>query len=425
MSQPAPGRRWRLLAFAGLAAILATTLYPIPSAAGIADQTPLLCLVCGENGGTDVILNLLLFTPFAIGLRLSGWSWARVTLTCAVVSFSVELCQYLWVPGRDASLSDLLTNTTGGSAAAAIAPLLRVALSPGEREARHLFLCGATAWIAFSTFTAWLFSPWVSDAAALSEWSSLSHRDWAYHGDVRRVVLSGDSMPNGHLDAPASARVADLFARESLDLRVDLVSQAPPKDREWIYRVGFGPGRLTVNQKKTAVILEVPRRLARLEVNSPTLRLDDGAPDRAGVPFSIIAGERGERVWLETTVNGRTRRAEIVLAPTMAWGLVVPFGYALGPEAKWITMLWVAALMVPLGLWGSFTGKPATTLLILAVAITVGLGVIPSISPTGPVPLRDWVAAVLGALGGWAARRPAAYLATRCASPSASEFSSS
>src|SRR5437867_9781747 len=75
MSPQAPGRRWRLLAFAGLAAILVTTLYPIPSAAGIADQTPLLCLVCGENGGADVIQNLLLFAPFAIGLRLYGWSW--------------------------------------------------------------------------------------------------------------------------------------------------------------------------------------------------------------------------------------------------------------------------------------------------------------------------------------------------------------
>ena len=148
-------------------------------------------------------------------------------------------------------------------------------------------------------------------------------------------------------------------------------------------------------------------------------------PTMPGFPSRLSQESSGERVWLETTVNGRTRRAEIVLAPTMAWGLVVPFGYALGPEAKWITMLWVAGLMVPLGLWGSFTGKPARTLFILAVAITIGLGVIPSSSLSGPAPLRDWVAAVLGALAGWAARGPAAYLATRCASPSASEFSSS
>jgi VanZ family protein len=125
-----PERRWRALAWAGLVAILAATLHPIPAAADIASRTPLLCLVCGENGVTDVILNLLLFVPFATGLRLSGWSWKRVTVACFALSFGVELCQYLGIPGRDASLSDLLTNTTGGSAAAAAAPLLRGALLP-------------------------------------------------------------------------------------------------------------------------------------------------------------------------------------------------------------------------------------------------------------------------------------------------------
>src|SRR5262249_4304699 len=304
MTPPAPGRHWRILAFAGLAAILGLTLYPIPSAAKIAEETPLLCLVCGENGGTDVILNLLLFVPFAIGLRLSGWSWGRVTVGCALVSFSVELSQYLWIPGRDASLSDLLTNTSGGSAAAAIAPLLRVALAPGEREARQLVLCGAATWVAFSMFTAWLFSPWEGGAQALSEWSSVSSpRPWAYTGDLRSVVVSGDSMPDGRLDRTASGRIADLFRQERFDIRVDVISTEPPKDREWIHRVGFGPGRVTVNQKRTTVILEVPRRRAQLEVNSPTLRLDGGAPARAGVPFSITAGERGQHVWLESTVN--------------------------------------------------------------------------------------------------------------------------
>jgi hypothetical protein len=408
-----------------MAAILSVTLYPIPSAAGVADQTPLLCLVCGENGGTDVIQNLFLFVPFAIGLRLSGWTWGRVTLACAALSFSVELCQYLWVPGRDASLSDLLTNTSGGSAAAAVAPLLRVALAPGEREARRLVWCGATFWIALSLFTAWLFSPWVRSAAALSERSTLSHRPFAYDGDVGSVILSGESMPHGWLAAQGSGRVADLFAREAFDIRIDVVSGPPPKDRQWIYRLGIGPGRLTLNQKGTAVIVEVPRRLALLEVNSPALRLDGAAPDRAGVPFSITAGERGRRVWLESTVEGRTRHLEMTLSPTMAWGLVTPFGYTFGPEAKWITLLWVATLMAPLGLWGGSTGRPATTILILAVVIVAGLGLIPWLSPAGSVPAQDWAAAVAGAVAGWAVRGPAAYLATRCGSPSASESSSS
>ena len=425
MSPPVPARRWRGLAVAGLAAILAATLYPLPAAAGLVDQTPLLCLICGENGGTDVILNLLLFAPFAIGLRLSGWSWVRVTLACAIVSFGVELCQYLGIPGRDASLSDLLTNTAGGSAAAAMAPLLRVALAPGEREARHLVLWGATSWIAFSMFTAWLFSPFLRDAAALSEQSTFSHREFAYEGDLRSAILSGDSMPEGWLDAKASSRIADLFAQERFDIRVDVVSPLPPKNREWIYRVGVGPAQLIVGQQGTSVVVEVPRRLALLHVYNPALRLDGGAPDTIGVPFSIVAGGRGQHVWLESTVNGRTRRADLMLAPTMAWGLVIPFGYAFGSEAKWITMLWVAALMAPLGLWGASTGRPSTTILILATAIAVGLGLTPWLSHAGPVPARDWFAAMAGAVAGWAARGPAAYLATRCGSPSASESSSS
>ena len=120
-----------------MAAILAATLYPEPGATEVASRTSLFCLVCGENGGTDVFLNLLLFIPFATGLRLWGWSWGRVTLACAALSFTVESCQYFWIPGRDASLSDLITNTTGGSVAAAIAPLLRVALAPAPPDAKR------------------------------------------------------------------------------------------------------------------------------------------------------------------------------------------------------------------------------------------------------------------------------------------------
>ena len=425
MTASASPRHWRYLALAGLAAILGATLYPTPSAAVVAKETPLLCLICGENGGTDVILNLLLFAPFAIGLRLSGWSWLRITLTCAVLSFGIELSQYLWIPGRDASLSDLLTNTTGGSAAAAVAPLLPVALAPSPRDGQRLVVVGATAWIGFSMFTAWLFSPWVQQAAALSEQSNGSHRPFAYGGVLRSVILSGDSLPEGWLDGPTSRRVSDLFAGETFDIRLDAVSGPPPKHHEWIYRLGIGPARLTVSQKGTGVEVEVPRRLALLQIHSPTLRLDGGAPDRPGVPFSIVAGGRGKHIWLETTVNGRTRHAEIVLSPTMAWGLVIPFGYAFGPEAKWITMVWVAGLMAPLGLWGASTNRPVSTILILVVAIVAGLGLIPWLSPSGPAPVRDWVAAVMGVIGGWAARGPAAYLATRCGSPSASEFSSS
>jgi hypothetical protein len=300
-----------------------------------------------------------------------------------------------------------------------------VALAPAELDARRLVLLGATAWIALSMLTAWLFSPWVRHAAALSFRSHSSDLPDAYPGEVRSVVLSGDSMPQGWLDSTASERVSDLFAGETFDIRLDVISEHSSRYREWIYRLWVGRARLAVGRQGSALVVEVPRRLALLRLHNPALRLDDGVPERAGVPFSIVAGERGRHVWLQYSGDGRTRRADLLLSPTMAWELLVPFNYAFGPEAKVLTMIWVAALLVPLGFWGSRTGRPAASLAVLAVAIAVGLGLIPWLSPAGPVPIRDWLAAVAGVAGGWAARRPAAYLATRCGSPSASEFSSS
>src|SRR5918994_7063288 len=103
-----------VLASAGLVAILVLTLAPNPRQARAADQTPLLCLVCGESGGADVALNLLLFIPLGMGLALRGWAWSRVVVSCGLLSLGVETLQYAASTGRDASLSDLLTNTMSG-----------------------------------------------------------------------------------------------------------------------------------------------------------------------------------------------------------------------------------------------------------------------------------------------------------------------
>lgn len=232
-------------------------------------------------------------------------------------------------------------------------------------------------------------------------------------------------MTEGRLDHLESARVGDLFAGESFDVRLDILSQAPSPYRRWIYRLRIGPGQLVLNQQGTSLVFEVPRRLALLEIFNPSLRLDHGAPDRADVPFTVVAGERNGHLWVESTVDGKTRRADITLAPTMAWGLVVPYDYAFGPEAWLLTVLWVAGLMVPLGFWSRRTERPVAALTLVSAAVVVGLGLVPWLSQTGPVPLRDWLAAIAGVAAGWAARGPAAYLASRCGSPSASAFSSS
>ena len=134
-----------MLAATGLLLIVLATLTPTGDPAGLTKLTPLWCLVCGDTGGADVIANLMLFLPFAIGLRLSGASWRRTVLLCAAISFTVELLQLVVIPGRDASLSDVLTNTSSGAIGAALAPHLPGAFRPSTVHARRLATLGAVA----------------------------------------------------------------------------------------------------------------------------------------------------------------------------------------------------------------------------------------------------------------------------------------
>ena len=349
----------------------------------------------------------------------------RATLACALLSLGIELLQLFWIPGRDASLSDLVSNTAGGAAGAAIAPRLETLFSPDPPAARRLLLAGVVAWLALSVLSGWIFRPWAQDEGALTERSDSTRLSDAFAGKLGRVRVSGDSFPTGWLDTPSSDRIRRLFSSETVVIQLEAVSQAPIPDAAWIYRLRIGAGIASVGQLGRSLVLEVPRRVADLKLSGPTLRLDDAVPPRAGVPFRVEAGERGRRLWVESTWNDHASRAELLLAPTMAWALVIPFDYAMGPEAGVVTMLWLGGLMFPLGYWAAFTARPPVALLGVGVAIVVGLGLMSWTGGTGLVPLRDWLAAAAGAAAGWAARASAAYLASRCGSPSASESYSS
>jgi len=182
------------LAVVGLVGIAIATLTPMRDVRGVARLTSLTCLICGERGGADLVLNLLLFLPLAIGLRLSGQSWLRTVLVAAAVSFTVELLQLRVVPGRDASLSDLLSNSTSGAIGATIGAVLPRALAPTGRRAVGLLAGGIASVLALLAVSAWLLSPDLPDGRLVSRWAPPSG-SWVFGGRVRAVRLDGLPMP--------------------------------------------------------------------------------------------------------------------------------------------------------------------------------------------------------------------------------------
>ena len=100
-------------AFLGLAllAILTATLWPLPSreAGGW-----LGCIVCGNRGAADVLLNVFLFVPFGAALALERRSISQCALFGALLSAVIEVAQ-LYIPGRDSSIGDVLSNGAAGT----------------------------------------------------------------------------------------------------------------------------------------------------------------------------------------------------------------------------------------------------------------------------------------------------------------------
>jgi hypothetical protein len=110
----------------------------------------------------------------------------------------------------------------------------------------------------------------------------------------------------------------------------------------------------------------------------------------------------------------------LALSPSFGWSLVIPFDYAFGPEAHWLTALWIAALLLPIGYWSAAAGDKRQ-LAALATLLFAGLGLIPLLLNYPPVHWSEWVAGVAGGGAGWATHHAAAYFGGRCDSPSTRE----
>lgn len=423
---PPPIRRLGLLlAVSGSAAIFGLTLFPNPGQAVFSARTPLLCLVCGDHGGADVILNLLLFTPLATGLRLAGWSWRRVVAVSASLSFTVEFLQFYVVAGRDASLSDLLTNTAGAAIAAAIAPGLGRLLAPDRTLARRLFFGSFALWLGVLTLSAIAMMPWVPSGRLRNDCTRSFGKDDTFSGTVQSVVLNGVRLPCDD-ELPGTLPLREALSRGEATLDVVAISASPTVRRRLIHAVRVPRGFLVVlAQEGRSAAFNAPTLALRLRLYSPILRLPEAFPAREGIPVELHAGILDRRMWISSSCSGNRGRVELALSPSHGWSAILPWGIQMGRPLRLATAFWIGGLILPAAYWAGFIGNPVLGSAGVAAVLAGGLGVLPSLTGYAPAHWSEWAAGVLGAALGWALRRFAAYLQSRCGSPSTNAYSSS
>ena len=413
-----------LLAIGGAAAILAATLSPNPQQATASAATPLLCILCGEGGGTDVFLNLLLFAPMAAGLRLAGWPWRRVVAGSALLSLGVEYLQFAVVPGRDSSLSDLLTNTSGAALAAAIAPYLPGVVAPGPALARRLLACALAFQLGVMILSAIGFMPSVPSGPIRSECTSYTAALGAWTGRLESVALNGVTLPCDER-VRDSAAVRGALLADATRLRLAGVSGAPD-GRMMVHAIRAGSEAvLAVIQDGRAVAFNVPTVSRRLRLSPVTLHFAGGLPAEPGTPLVLQAGREGPRLWMTSSYSGQRRSTEVKLSPFLGWTSLLWWGLEPGSRLRVLTAIWLGALVLPVGYWAGFTRQPVRGIGAVAAALVAGLWLIPLVTGYPPAGWSEWLGGVLGATLGGALYRLAAYLQSRCGSPSTSAYSSS
>jgi VanZ family protein len=390
-----PQRKFgRALWIAGLACIAVLTLSPQYAAT---KPPPSLCLLCGETSVLDAILNVLLFIPFGMGLRLAGISRRRAFAIGLVTTITVELLQ-LWIPGRDTSLGDVLTNSFGALTGILCADIWRVVVFPNRRAAARLAWGWTLLWVLVLTASAELAHISLPSTTAWGTWRpELLHHDY-FTGKVLSATAGG--LPTPYAISATSAEVRRRLSSDSVVVEATIIGgiRSDPVaaiatvydyNRSQIFMLGERRGNL---------IFSLRMRTAGARVATPAIRLDSVfPPHRPVTPDTMIVagGLIHHRLWISVRKRGETRERTQPIDAGLGWSYLLPFDYEYGSEARWLTMLWLAGLSAPAMYWATRVGSAA--LLAVGAVLGASLLMIPFASGVHATARWEWIALAAGA----------------------------
>lgn len=336
----------RLGVAASLLFIALMTLRPAPAFPPL----PPLCIVCGSLGGVDFVLNVALFVPLGASLAwLTGrWPWA--VLCGLVVTIAVEAMQWRLIPGRDASIGDVISNTLGAALGAWIAVRLpawwSAAGEDAERYARWMALVVATVLLG----SAALLRP--ADPRIPTQVQWLPQRDFLdpYTGTLEHAELNG----HGLFAAGPARLVEDAAARVRNEIHLQVTAPAVRSTRPaHILRLAWGPiETLMVGQDGDALTFRSWQvanraRLRPLLVGLPHTFGDSTRAARAPLTVDIRTYPRG--VDIQVTGPFGMRRAHLRRTASLAWTMLLPRELAVDGRFWPVNAAWLGSLFLPLG----------------------------------------------------------------------------
>ena len=405
----------RLLLVLSVVAVAVATLTPA-TPGGV--SLSFLCFRCGTHPGIDVVLNILLFLPFgaALGLLRVRARWVVVIVVAATTS--IELLQFTVIPGRYASLRDIVSNSIGGVIGLQLAVHSRGLLAPSPRGALRLSACTAGLWLLSQAFTSWALAvvlpptPW---------WAQIKLHDLGFpavfDGSVVGVSIGDTAIP--YSDQLGDSELAREAIRRGHPLHAVVTDVKPSRGTAPIVVLAANDNLseiVSLLQKGTDVAFRVRTRASRVGLRSPALRLSNVFP--AGSERDTVSLEgsySAHRYTLRAIRSGKTLSRTIAPSASWTWILLIPLShYAFGKEVRWVTAVWLAVALGLIGFWLAQARLPALSgndglirTAILISLLAVGLGVVPLAFGLPASHWSEWFTAGAGAALGWAAARMA------------------
>lgn len=370
------------------------------------------CFVCGKFAGVDAILNVALFLPFGVALALLGFQLRGVAAISFLTTFAIESLQVAIVPGRNASIADLATNTVGGILGFALSGAASSLVCPSKTLALRLFALWSFSWLVVQLAVALAFIPAATDSP--------------YHGQItRRTPTSGH-----FIGVVREARIAKVpfvnsaFATQAIRNAMD--EQRALHLSASVVRASCSPGRADIlrvvdeKQRDIAVLQQRGDGVAfGIRTGADVMRLRPIRGYLGSVFYSRGRCAERDSTWIDAAyvpqqliVRARGTGA-LVAQPTLrdGWRLVAPvqtYFHAHRAHAV-LGLAWTMSLFLPGAFWiwfASFSGDSGTDIRLkleaLCLIAVIGLSLLPRmIGSVASDPAASVALAASAGLGWW------------------------
>ncbi|MFQ5705666.1 MAG: VanZ family protein [Gemmatimonadales bacterium] len=371
-----------------LAVIAILTLTPTPDSN---TGNSFACVFCGDLGTADAILNLLLFIPLGLGLRLVGMTLGRTIVMAALLSGGIEFLQ-LFIPGRFTSLRDLLSNVIGCAIGIAIAATTSSWMFPSRRLADKLSLAWAVLVSGIIAFTGYLLQPSFPQSTYYGQWTPrFRNMEW-YRGKILDARIDSRFIRSSSVEHSDSVR-SDLLRGAPIEI-IALAGPSVP-DLAPLFSIVAEPRRriLLIGPDRNDLVYQFRSRAADFRLDQPALRVSGAMHVTAGDTLRIRTwpGLQGHCV----SVN-HNETCGLGFTAGTGWRLLGHVSH-LSPTVKtFLNAGWIAILLLPFGYWARLTATSGAGLIVVVSSLLL----VPAWSGLLPTPTHQWVAGLMGLLCG-------------------------